>query len=49
MGFADITAAELDDLDGVNDFLTGTVTAQSLVPGRAQKLLNAFKDGRWRS
>ena len=49
MGFADITAAELDELDGVNDFLTGGVTAQSLVPGRAQKLLNAFKDGRWRS
>lgn len=49
MGFADVTRADFEDADGFNDFLADPSAVQSLVPGRAQKLLKAFKDGRWRS
>lgn len=49
MGFADVTRAEFENADGINDFLVSPSAAQSLAPGRAQKLLKAFKDGRWRS
>lgn len=49
MGFADVTRADFENADGFNDFLADPSAVQSLVPGRAQKLLKAFKDGRWRS
>jgi blue light- and temperature-responsive anti-repressor len=49
MGFADITRADLENADGFADFFADASAVQSLVPGRAQKLLKAFKDGRWRS
>lgn len=49
MGFADVKLDELEETDGLNDFLSNEDGVRSLVPGRAQKLLKAFKDGRWRS
>lgn len=49
MGFADISREDLEQASGWNDFLTNPDAVRSLVPGRAQKLLMAFKDGRWRS
>lgn len=49
MGFADITRSDIENTDGFNDFLESASAVRSLAPGRAQKLLTAFKDGRWRS
>lgn len=49
MGFADVKLDELEQNTGWNDFLTNPDALHTLVPGRAQKLLKAFKDGRWRS
>lgn len=49
MGFADVTRADFENAEGFNDFLSDPSAVQSLVVGRAQKLLKAFKDGRWRS
>lgn len=49
MGFADISREDLEQVSGWNDFLSNPDAVRSLVPGRAQKLLTAFKDGRWRS
>ncbi|WP_435257642.1 diguanylate phosphodiesterase [Thioclava sp. FR2] len=49
MGFADISREDLERTTGWNDFLSNADAVRSLVPGRAQKLLTAFKDGRWRS
>lgn len=49
MGFAEVTAEELADLDGANDFFTGGACLTRLNSGRTKKLLGAFKEGRWRS
>lgn len=49
MGFADISLDDLEQTTGWNDFLSNPDALHALVPGRAQKLLKAFKDGRWRS
>jgi len=49
MGFADLKLDDLEQTTGWNDFLTNPDALHALVPGRAQKLLKAFKDGRWRS
>lgn len=49
MSFADISREDLEQASGWNDFLSNPEAMRSLVPGRAQKLLTAFKDGRWRS
>jgi EAL domain-containing protein (putative c-di-GMP-specific phosphodiesterase class I) len=49
MGFADVKLAEIDAADGFNAFLQDGGSVLALPPGRAQKLLTAFKDGRWRS
>lgn len=49
MGFADISREDLERTSGWNDFLSNPNAVRELVPGRAQKLLMAFKDGRWRS
>lgn len=49
MGFADISREDLERASGWNDFMSNPDAVHSLVPGRAQKLLKAFKDGRWRS
>ncbi len=49
MGFADVRREDLEEVSGWNDFMTSPDAVRALVPGRAQKLLSAFKDGRWRS
>ena len=49
MGFADIRAEDIEQTVGWSDVLSNPETVRSLLPGRAQKLLVAFKDGRWRS
>jgi EAL domain-containing protein (putative c-di-GMP-specific phosphodiesterase class I) len=49
MGFADISREDLEEASGWNDFMSNPDALRSLVPGRAKKLLTAFKDGRWRS
>lgn len=48
MGFAEIDAAELAELDGVNDFFQQGRSFTGLQQGRAKKLLSAFVAGRWR-
>ncbi|MEP6894740.1 MAG: BLUF domain-containing protein [Chloroflexota bacterium] len=49
MGFAAVTSADLQDMTGLNDFFGDGSSFAQLSTGRAKKLLNAFKDGRWRS
>lgn len=49
MGFADISREDVERTSGWNDFMSNPDAVHALVPGRAQKLLKAFKDGRWRS
>jgi len=49
MGFADISPAELDEIVGANDFLTRGDSLVHIGPGRARKLLEAFREGRWRT
>ena len=48
MGLATVTSDDLRTTDGLNDlFLDGRVL-DAVDPGRARKLLEAFKNGRWR-
>ena len=49
MGFADISRADLEEMEGVSDYLISSDEASSIAPGRAKKLLSAFSDGRWRT
>jgi hypothetical protein len=49
MGFAAVTSADLQDITGLNDFFGEGSSFAELSTGRAKKLLNAFKEGRWRS
>ncbi len=49
MGYADITREELNRIDGLNDFFCGQQSYIDLDEGRAKTLLNAFKEGKWRS
>ena len=49
MGFAAVTSADLQDITGLNDFFGEGSSFAQLNAGRAKKLLNAFKEGRWRS
>ena len=49
MGFSKLDSQELDEIIGLNDFFTGGSSFTSISPGRAKKLLAAFRDGRWRS
>jgi len=49
MGFAAVTSADLQHLTGLNDFFGEGSSFAQLSRGRAKKLLNAFKEGRWRS
>lgn len=48
MGFADITASEIDEIEGMNDFFDGQRSLADIDGGRAKKLLTAFAKGRWR-
>lgn len=49
MGYAALSTEEAASILGVNDFFHGGESFASLTEGRAQKLLLAFKQGRWRS
>lgn len=49
MGFADVRLSDIGNADGFSAFLQEGASVLDLPPGRAQKLLMAFKDGRWRS
>lgn len=49
MGFAHLSAPDLDGLLGVNDVFDRGESLDRLGPGRARKLLGAFLEGRWRS
>lgn len=48
MGLADVTAADLRKVPGLNDFFTRHSCFSSLDAGRAKALLAAFRGGRWR-
>lgn len=49
MGFSTLSATDVGTIVGSNDFFTEGSSLTSLDPGRAKKLLNAFKAGRWRA
>lgn len=49
MGFAEVSRADLGDMEGVSDYLLDSGGTSTIAPGRAKKLLAAFADGRWRS
>lgn len=48
MGYASISRRELEKIDGMNDFFSGKTCLADIDKGRAQKILNAFAEGRWR-
>lgn len=48
MGFSQITPEDLAEIPGLNNFLTTGESLFTMTPGRAQSLLRAFKEGRWR-
>lgn len=49
MGYTAVTSKDLQEITGLNDFFSDGSFFTSLEVGRAKKLLNAFKEGRWRS
>ena len=49
MGYSEMTAKELADIPGLNDFFTRGMSYLELGESRAKTLLSAFKEGRWRS
>jgi len=48
MGLASLTAADIGLDSGLNDLLQGGQMLGHVDPGRARKLLEAFRNGRWR-
>jgi hypothetical protein len=48
MGFSNVALTEVQALIGENDFFTDATCLEHLSPGRARKVLNAFRQGRWR-
>jgi len=48
MGFAKVTRADLATIPGLNDFFGRGSVFSDLEPGKAQVLLEAFRDGKWR-
>lgn len=48
MGFYKVSREELAGISGVNDFFGRDRGVVSVEAGRAEKLLAAFRDGRWR-
>ena len=48
MGFSQVSRKELALISGSNDFFSGSSCFLDLDPGRAKKLLSAFREGRWR-
>ena len=49
MGFATLPRADAQQLVGANDFFGSAQCLESINPGRAKKLLAAFRAGRWRT
>ncbi|MBP7868204.1 MAG: diguanylate phosphodiesterase [Acidobacteria bacterium] len=49
MGYAEPTAQDMDAIVGTNDFFSRGESFEALGPGRARKLLEAFRHGRWRT
>ncbi len=49
MGFEALGLKEANELIGENDFFTSASCVTQLTPGRAKKLLSAFRTGRWRA
>jgi len=49
MGFANVDAADVREIDGLNDFFSGQRSLADIDNGRAKKLLFAFSKGRWRA
>jgi Sensors of blue-light using FAD len=47
MGFSNVSREELAKIEGTNDFFSKARCFAELDPGRAKKLLTAFRDGRW--
>ena len=48
MGFAKVTREDLATIPGLNDFFGRGSVFTDLKPGKAQLLLEAFRDGKWR-
>jgi hypothetical protein len=48
MGFAKVTRADLATIPGLNDFFGKGSVFSDLETGKAQVLLEAFRDGKWR-
>lgn len=49
MGFSTLTASDLANIEGLNDFFAEGSCLARLGTGRARKLLAAFAQGRWRA
>lgn len=49
MGFANLDFGDVKARIGENDFFTDATCLEQLSPGRARKLLDAFRLGRWRA
>jgi len=49
MGFAALAPGDLGELVGSSDFFDAATCLDRIGPGRARKLLAAFREGRWRS
>ena len=49
MGYPRVTAKELAEIPGLNDFFGRASSYLELGEGRAKALLAAFKDGKWRT
>ena len=49
MGYAGVQRAQLNSIDGLNDFFVGGKSYAEIDKGRAKLLLNAFKEGKWRN
>jgi hypothetical protein len=49
MGFSTLGLEEIKQHIGENDFFTSATCFEQMTPGRAKKLLNAFRNGRWRA
>jgi hypothetical protein len=49
MGFATAGIAEVKASIGANDFFSSATCLEQLTPGRARRLLDAFRRGRWRA
>ncbi|MGB1109937.1 MAG: BLUF domain-containing protein [Gammaproteobacteria bacterium] len=48
MGHAKVSTESLGSIDGMNDFFSYGRSFKDITPGRALKLLEAFRDGKWR-